>query len=85
MDNSINKKEPCIYRELKHCGKKFYFFYDEENLLLTKKSGFEILVTRKMNEWKIDKKYQPQIIQSLEILLPIMVLLIAGFLLAPRK
>jgi hypothetical protein len=81
----IEENKPCIYLESKECGRKFQLFDYSENLLLTKKSGFEILVTRKMNEWKIDKKYQPQIIQSLEILLPIMVLLIAGFLLAPRK
>ena len=81
----IEENKPCIYLETKDCGKKVEFFDYSENLLLTKKSGFEILVTRKMNEWKIDKKYHPQIIQSLEVLLPIIVLLIAGLLFAPRK
>ena len=79
------QKTPCIYKELKHCGKKFDFFYDEEKLLLTKKTKFEILVTRKMNEWKIDKTYHPQIIEALELIIPIIVLLIAGLLFAPRN
>jgi hypothetical protein len=79
------EKQACIYRELKHCGKKFEFFYDEEKLLLTNKSVFEILITRKMNEMRIDKKYHPLIIDSLEVLMPVGVLLLAGFLLVPRK
>ncbi len=80
-----NENKPCIYLETKECGKKIQFFYVEENLLLTKKSRFEILVSRKMNEWKIDKKYHPHIINVLEVLLPILVLLIAGLILSPKK
>jgi hypothetical protein len=79
------QKTPCIYKELKQCGKNFDFYYYEDKLLLTKKTYFEILVTRKMNEWKIDKTYHPQIIEALEIIIPIMVLLIAGLLFAPRN
>jgi hypothetical protein len=80
-----SENKPCIYRESKDCGRKLEFFDYSENLLLTKKSDFEILVTRKMNEWKIDKKYHPHITQSLELLFPVMVLLMAGLLFAPRK
>lgn len=79
------QKKPCIYRELKSCGKKIDFFHIEENLLLTKKSNFEILITRKMNELRIDKKYHPLIINSLEVLMPLAILLLAGLLFAPRK
>lgn len=81
----IEENKPCIYLETKDCGRKIEFFDYSENLLLTKKSGFEILVTRKMNEWKIDKKYHPHIIQSLEVLMPILVLVITGLIFAPRK
>jgi hypothetical protein len=81
----IKENKPCIYLETKDCGKKIEFFDYSENLLLTKKSGFEILITRKMNDMRIDKKFHPLIINSLEVLLPIVVLLIAGLLLAPRE
>lgn len=76
---------PCIYLESKECGRKFDFFDYSEDLSLTKKTGFEILVTRKMNDMRIDKKFQPLIIHSLEVLIPITVLILAGLLLAPRE
>ena len=79
-----NENKPCIYAELKQCGKKFDFYDYSENLSLTKKSRFEILVSRKLTEERIDKKYHPLIINSIEVLLPVVVLLIAGLLLAPR-
>lgn len=81
----IKENKPCIYLETKDCGKKFELFDYSENLLLTKKSGFEILVTRKMNEMRIDKKFHPLIINSIEVLMPIVVLMLAGLLFAPRK
>jgi hypothetical protein len=81
----IEENKPCIYLETKECGKKLELFDYSENLLLTKKSQFEILVTRQMNEMRIDKKFHPLIINSLEVLMPIMVLLIAGLLLAPKE
>ena len=79
------EEKPCIYLESKQCGRNLEFFDYSENLSLTKKSRFEILVTRKMNEWKIDKKYHPPIISSLEVLLPILVLCIAGLILSPKN
>lgn len=80
----INDK-PCIYLKTKHCGKKFELFYVEENLLLTKKSGFEKLVSEQMNEWKIEKKYHTLIIHSLEVLMPMMVLMLFGFIIGFKK
>lgn len=71
---------PCILADLKFCGKKFTFFYDDSFLLLTKKSQFEILITRKMNEWKVHKKYHSQIVGSLEVFLPLLVVLITGLI-----
>jgi hypothetical protein len=76
---------PCIYRESKQCGRKLEFFDYSENLLLTKNTPFEILVSRKMNDMRIDKKYHPFVIDSLEVIMPIVFLLLAGLLFAPRE
>lgn len=80
----IEENKPCIYLETKECGKNFEFFDYSENLLLTKKSQFEILVSRKMDEWKIEKKFHAPILQSLEVFLPMVILVIAGILFASK-
>lgn len=72
----INKEnEPCIYLKTKHCGKKFELFYYDENLLLTKKAQWEKVVLRKMNEWNIEKNYQPLILDFISLILPTVVLI----------
>lgn len=76
---------PCIYQDSRSCGKKFVFFYDDSFLSLTKKSGFEILVARKMKEMRINEKYHSLIVDSLEIGIPVIIVTIAVFLFSPRK
>jgi len=82
---SEQKEIPCIYLDLKNCGKKIDFFYFEEKKMLTNKSSFENLVLRKMNEWKIEKKYHPVIVDSLEIFLPMFFLIAFGVLAFPKE
>jgi hypothetical protein len=63
---------PCIYSDLKHCGKKFDLFYYDENLSLTKRSEWEKLVLQQMNEWGIEnRKIQNSVIDSIELILPV--------------
>jgi len=63
---------PCIYSDLKHCGKKFELFYYDENLSLTKRNGWEKLVLQQMNELGIEnRKIQNSVIDSLELILPV--------------
>jgi|688.fasta_scaffold546932_2 hypothetical protein len=65
---------PCIYLKTKQCGKKFELFYYEENLSLTNKAQWEKVVLRKMNEWNVEKKFQPIILDFISLILPAIVL-----------
>lgn len=80
-----NQKKPCIYREIKHCGKNLEFFDYSENLSLTKKMEWERLVIHKLDELGIDRNCHDLILGSIEILLPVLVLSVFGLILGMKK
>lgn len=81
----IESKNPCIYREIKHCGKNLEFFDYSENLSLTKKMEWEKLVIHKLDELGIARSCHDLILGSIEILLPVLVLSVFGLILGMKK
>ena len=80
-----SQKTPCIYREIKNCGKKFEFFDYSKSLSLTKKTVWEKLVIHKLDELEINRNSHDLILGSIEFFLPLSVLLIFGLILGMKK
>ena len=78
--SSSEAASPCIYRELKECGKFYCIYHTDKSLLLTKNTAWEKVVLQKLNEWRVDQKFHQVVLMGTEVFAPMLVLFLFGFI-----